>query len=411
MSFLRTVPTRRLLALLAGVVVAIAGCTAIAVAASGSGRVPPRKPLARAIHSALSSPMVNGITARVTFTNHLIDSSDIRGGDPILKGATGRVWVSNNRFRLELQSDNGDAQLVANNRSFWAYDPSRKTVYQGTLPAGQDKATANKRTRAKRDAVPSVASIQSQLNKAARHLLISGATPGNIAGRPAYSVRVSPKQNGGLLGGVQLAWDAAHGVPLKVGLYARGNSSPVLELKVTKISYTAIHASTFSMSPPAGAKRVNISTSHSAKDRAAGRNRHAKAVTGVGAVAKRLSFRLHAPSTLVGRTRQDVMLLGSGGDGAALLTYGRGLDGVVVLEQTTKSASGFGQSTGASQSNNSKGAERRGLTLPTVSVNGTTAQQLQTPLGTLVRFTRAGVTYTVVGSVPAATADGAARGL
>ena len=32
-------------------------------------------------------------------------------------------------------------------------------------------------------------------------------------------------------------------------------------------------------------------------------------------------------------------------------------------------------------------------------------------LGTMVRFNRAGVTYTVVGSVPAAAADAAARAL
>jgi outer membrane lipoprotein-sorting protein len=401
MSFLRTVSTRRLLALLAGVVLAIGGCTAIAVAAGGSGPVPPHKPLAQAIHSALGAPPVKGISARVTFTNHLIDSSDIQGADPILKGGSGRVWVAKNRLRLELQSDNGDAQAVVNNGHFWAYDPSRKTVYQGMLPAMD----------AKREKVPSVANIQSQLNKAARHLLISPATPGDIAGHPDYTVRVSPKRSGGLVGGAQLAWDAARGVPLSIGVYARGDSTPVLELKVSRISYGSISPSVFSISPPSGAKVVKVSSSDSGKDHASGRSRHAKPTTGVNAVAKHLSFRLDAPSALAGRKRQEVTLLGSDGHGAALLTYGQGLDGIVVLEQTVKSSSGTANAASGSQSDNGKGGDRRGVTLPTISVNGITAQQLKTPLGTLVRFTRNGVVYTVLGSVPAATAAAAARGL
>jgi hypothetical protein len=59
----------------------------------------------------------------------------------------------------------------------------------------------------------------------------------------------------------------------------------------------------------------------------------------------------------------------------------------------------------------SSGGDHHGLTLPTVSINGVTGQELDTALGTLVRFTRAGVAYTVIGSVPAAAADAAARGL
>ena len=411
MSFLRTVSTRRLLALLAGLVVAIAGGTAIAVAASSGGPVPPPKPLARAIRAALTAPTVNGISARVTFTNHLIDSSDIQGADPLLKGASGRVWLAKNRLRLELQSENGDAQVVVNNGRFWAYDPSRKTVYQGSLPAGHAKDAAAKkraRGRAKREKVPSVANIQAQLNKAARHLSISRANPTDVGGHAAYSVRVSPKRNGGLLGGAQLAWDAARGVPLSIGVYARGDSSPVLELRVTRISYRPVKASVFSISPPAGSKVVNVSSSMGAgKDHPSGRKRHEKAVSGAGAVAKRLSFKLDSPSVLAGRTRQEVRLLGSGRESAALVTYGNGLNGIAVLEQKVKSGKA---ATGSAQSA-SDGGDRRGLSLPTVSVNGTTAQRLTTPLGTLIRFTRGGVTYTVVGSVPGSTADAAARGL
>ena len=58
------------------------------------------------------------------------------------------------------------------------------------------------------------------------------------------------------------------------------------------------------------------------------------------------------------------------------------------------------------------GGDRRGrLNLPTVSINGVSGQELDTALGTMVRFTRGGVTYTVLGSVVPARAKAAARGL
>lgn len=46
-----------------------------------------------------------------------------------------------------------------------------------------------------------------------------------------------------------------------------------------------------------------------------------------------------------------------------------------------------------------------------MSVNGVSGRELDTTLGTVVQFTRGGVTYTVVGSRPAAMITTAARSL
>src|SRR5881398_377091 len=102
MSFLRTISAPRLAALCASVVAIAGGGTAIAVAGSSGGPAPPPKPLARAVHDGLAAPQVQGITARVKFTNHLIDTSGIRGANPLLTGADGRLWVAPGKgFRLE----------------------------------------------------------------------------------------------------------------------------------------------------------------------------------------------------------------------------------------------------------------------------------------------------------------------
>ncbi len=49
--------------------------------------------------------------------------------------------------------------------------------------------------------------------------------------------------------------------------------------------------------------------------------------------------------------------------------------------------------------------------LPSAKVNGARGRELETTLGTLVQFSRGGVTYTVVGSQPASTIMGAAQSL
>ena len=106
-------------------------------------------------------------------------------------------------------------------------------------------------------------------------------------------------------------------------------------------------------------------------------------------------------STLAGRPLTAARLLSFSSHPAAAVAYGRGVGTIIVLEQ---------RSTYARIPHASEG-DGPGLSLPSVSIHGSSGQQLQTAIGTLVRFTRDGVSYTVLGSVDASTADAAARGL
>lgn len=412
-KFLRTASTPRLLATIAGVVVAIVAGTAIAIAAQGSGPVPQHKTLPAAIRAALAAPQVPGISADISFTNHLIAASEVQGTDPLLSGGQGHVWVSGDgRFRLELYGDNGDPAVVVTQRSWWISDPTTGTVYEGGLPAGT--AGPDKQAAGHAGTLPTDSQIQTELSHLARHLNISGAVPSDVGGQPTYTVTMSPKRAGGLLGKVQLAWDAARGVPLRVAVYARGDSNPVLELTATGVTYGPVDPSVFTtIQPPSGDNIVHVATpaGNAASDQVGGKAtkgkqaKHAR-VTGVKAVASHLGFRLAAPSGVAGLTRQSVALLDMGGHPAALLTYGPGLGGIAVIEQTASASSSrrINLTSGS-------GDHARGVSLPTVSVNGTTGQELDTALGTLIRFTRNGVTYTVIGSVSPGKARAAARGL
>ena len=379
-------------------IVAVAGGgTAIALAAGGNGPVPPPKPLPVAAHDALAGPAPDGVTARVSFTNHLISSSSIEGSDPILSGASGRLWLAPGHFRLELQSNRGDAQLVADDKAFWVYDPRSNTVYRGAVPEGWSTQRWQKDPRD----IPSLDQVKRFISRLMEHAAVSDAAPSDVGGRAAYTVRVSPKRNGGLIGAGELAWDALNGVPLRIGVFAKGASSPVLGLTVNDITFGSVPASSFDVSPPPDAKVVEVDTP-TGKQQGNDPGEQTP-VTGVQAVGKAVSFPLSAPPALAGLQRAEVRLIHTGKSNGALVTYGQGLGGVAVFEQASDSNHPL-------QAPHGEG-DHRGLDLPTVSIDGVQAQELATPLGTALRFERGGVAYAVIGSVPPATAEAAARGL
>jgi outer membrane lipoprotein-sorting protein len=393
MAHLRRISTLRLLGIGAALALVAAATAAIAIAATGGGPAPPPKPLDEAVHDALTAPPPEGVSARVRFSNELAGESVLEGADPLLGGATGRLWASaDGRLRLELQADvstgsAGDLELLADGNRFSVYDPGTETVYEGTLPRHEEGGE---------DEPPSLAQVREGIEETMRHADLSGAIPSDVAGRPAYTVRVSPKANGGLVGAAELAWDAASGAPLRAAVYAKGESSPVLELSATEISFGPVPDSVFEATPPPGAKVVDLGPPREGDGEGG-----AEPVTGLEAVQAQTSFPLSAPPSLAGMARDRVRLVSSGEDVGALVAYGEGLGGIAVLElPATESGSGEGA-----------GGETGGL-LPGISIEGASdAKQLETPLGTLIRFRREGVEYTVVGSVTAAVAREAAEGL
>ena len=173
MSIFRRLPTSRLIALCVLVVALIGGGAAAAVAALSTGAAPPPpKPLARALHDALGAPKVQGVTARIRFTNKLVDDASVEGGSALLRGATGRLWATEGHLRLELQSGSGDVQILADDRRFSLYDASSNTVYRGSFP--RERRSRGDSRDGKAHKIPTVAKIQEWLNHAMQDASVSG---------------------------------------------------------------------------------------------------------------------------------------------------------------------------------------------------------------------------------------------
>jgi len=364
-NILRRLPLSRLL-LLCGLVVAI-GVSATALASAvGSGPTPPPKALPQAVHDALAAPPVEGVTASVKLSNHLLEGSNLASGSgeasqlsasPLLSGGSGRLWIAKNgRVRMELQAEKGDTQVLYDGHTLTVYDASSNTLYRYKVPASEGGKPSGHETHE----VPSVAKIEEAISELTKNATVSGAAPTDVAGQPTYTTRISPKEAGSLIGGAELSWDAVHGVPLRAAVYSSTTSSPVIELAATEISYGPVADSVFDFTAPPGAKieEVALSGDHP--------------TSGSGG------------SSSTGDSRPKVT------------TRGHGITGVTVVEGKTKP--------GEKPLNLPEG-------LPKVHVGSTTATELPTALGTLLSFERSGVRYLLAGAVNPAAIEAVARGL
>jgi outer membrane lipoprotein-sorting protein len=364
-NVLRRLPLVRLL-LLSGLVIAV-GVSATAIAlALGSGPKPAPKPLAQAVHDALTATPVQGVSASITLTNNLLEGASLASGSeqggelassPLIKGASGRLWASKDgRVRLELQAEKGDTQIIYDGHTISLYDAATNTLYRYKLPATDQASSAPD----EQHQAPSVAKIEEAITHANEHATVSGATPADVAGQPAYTVRVAPKEGGSLLGGAELSFDAANGAPLRAAIYSSSSQSPVIELAATEVSFGPVPASVFEFTPPANAKIEEVSAP-------SGTER-----TGTG-------------------TEQS-------GEKPKLTTQGKGPSTVAVIESKAPANSA------AHSSSALEG-------LPKVNINGVSATELRTELGTLLSFERSGVRYVLAGSVTPAAIEALARGL
>jgi len=376
-NILRHLPLSRLLLLCAVALAVATGATALALAV-GAGPTPPPKPLAQALHDALGAPKPSGVTARIQLTNRLLEGANLAGGgggeasqlssSPLISGASGRLWVgSDGRARLELQSEKGDTQILWDGKTAEMYDASTNTLFRYTPKQSSAAAATGSSGSSAQSGSPSqvhrfppnLSEVQEGIAHAEEHAVLSGAIPADVAGQSAYTVRVSPREDGGLIAGAEVSWDAVHGNPLRAAIYSTSSSAPVIELAATEISYGQPESSALEFTPPANAKVQNVELPEGKPEQSSG--------------------------TSEDREKPQVSV------------HGKGLGAIVLAQSPVKSGS---------ESLPSELEE-----LQQVNIDGSKASELPTQLGTLLTFERAGVRYLLVGSVTPSAIEAFARSL
>ena len=371
--WVRQASTAQLAAIGVAAAVVFVAANVVAGLDTGGARPPQPATLSELTLHELGDTGAEGITANFRYRNSLVPTTSLipqasAGGSslPLVTGANGRLWYAHGRLRMEFQTDQGDTQLVVHGTHALMYDASDGTAFAATLPS---IATLGRLRSGLAGATQLLGRLRSTLH-------ISAPVPGVTAGRPSYTVRMQPLESTGLLSQVALTVDAETGTPLRLEVYGRGQPKPLVEFALSNVHYGAVDPSVFKLRLPFGMKPVPVRFG--------------------GPPSLGATVSCTAPAQLGGLPLQSCREASRSDElPGRLLLYGRSFGSVVVLEQPGGGDPGGGL---------------WGL-LPSVSVAGADGRELVTPLGTVVRFARGGITYTVLGSLPRPVVEAVARGL
>jgi hypothetical protein len=371
--WVRQASTARLVAVGVAVAVVFVAANVLAGLDTGGARPPQPATLSELTLRELGNTGAEGITANFHYANSLVPTTSLipqasAGGSslPLVTGADGRLWYAHGRLRMELQTSQGDTQLEVHGTHALMYDASDGTAFAASLPSIATLSHLRS----------GLAGASQLLGRVRSTLRISAPEPGVTAGRPSYTVQMAPIRSSGLLTKVSLSVDADTGTPLRLEVFGRGQPKPLVEFALSNIHYGPVDPAVFRLKLPFGMHPVPVRFG---------------STPSLGATVS-----CTAPAQLGGLPLQSCREASRANElPGRLLVYGRSFGSAVVLEQPGGGDPGGGL---------------WGL-LPSVSVSGADGRELVTPLGTVIRFARGGITYTVVGSLPRPVVEAVARGL
>lgn len=192
---------------------------------------------------------------------------------------TEKVWFSKSGgARLALLGKASETDLIAGKSGGWLWNSGDQTLMHQAIPAdgaGHARAKAHEgkaHAPGSGDHAPNPASYTPQgIAKAAiATIRSSDATVSSdanvwVAGRKAYDLVVTPTQSATKIGSIHIAIDSKTSVPLRVQVFARGASSPALNLGFTAVSFKVPNKSVFEFSAPKGVKVTPFATGSHAK--------------------------------------------------------------------------------------------------------------------------------------------------
>jgi outer membrane lipoprotein-sorting protein len=254
-------PALRWLVPLAALAV-VAGVTGTVLRADAAGALPPRsaQQLLVDLQTARPEPFSGTVVQQarlglpelpaVSNDDGSSDLSSLVSGNHTLK-----VWYDGpQRVRLALLGTLGESDIIRNGRDVWTWSSTEKSAQHRTLPAHSTKP--ERATIPDADQLPKTPQEAADQALAALDPSTKVTTDGTarVAGRDAYQLVLSPRDERSLVGQIRLAVDAKSHLPLQVQVYARAVSEPAFQVGFTRISFGKPSADHFAFTPPPGTK-------------------------------------------------------------------------------------------------------------------------------------------------------------
>ncbi|WP_423917285.1 LolA family protein [Frigoribacterium sp. 2-23] len=260
--------TRRWIPAVAVPVAVLAASLAMPAFASASGSLPSKSPeqILSLLASSHGTPFSGTVEEKADLGLPTLPSSDPSGGSSsteplgLLTGShTARVFSSGDGAqRVQIVTDLAEEDIVRSGRDVWVYDSKKSEATHTVLPEAlaHDRSSGTPRTPAE-----VVDTILSEVEPVST---LTTAADVSVAGRDAYELVITPKDDTTLVGSVSVAVDSETGLPLRVVVAAKGQTDPALSVGFQSIDVSAPPASTFTFTPPAGAKVTERSAPSSA---------------------------------------------------------------------------------------------------------------------------------------------------
>lgn len=165
-----------------------------------------------------------------------------------------RVYVDAEQgARLQVLDRLDERDVIATaDGGLWVYDSGEKTALHVTTSGDIPDKPENSDTDTDTD-VPTPSSVAERLLASldASTTVAVGSTA-TVAGRSAYELILTPRDDTSLVGTVSVSIDGETGLPLGIAVTADGASSPALSVAYTSIDFATPDADLFSFTPPSG---------------------------------------------------------------------------------------------------------------------------------------------------------------
>ena len=384
----------------------VAALAAVAFAVFGAGvrgAAPPKELDEAELLQKISTAPENApdFRATVSVEQSILPEGLISASSGDGAGASGprsaRIWYGGpEKFRAELQSQNGDRVLVKNGAEVNIYDGAENTVRTGEKPESGSPSPED---------AASPEEINELLAEISPTSVLRTGPPVQISGRWAYPLTLEPRDKDlTLVERAEAFVDAETNVPLSFELYAEDSPEPVARYEAQDFEVGPVPERRFELETPPGAQVVPSDSGDGRDDTKERGDRDGEPrVAGSVEEARELAgFPVRALAEPVGgRKLREIRVAGDG----AVLTYGEGWGTVVLAEKP-------GRDGGTDPQTAEEDDGRGGFEVPTVDLGGgVTAREISTPVGSTLSWNADGVSYSLSGSVPAAELRDAARGL
>jgi outer membrane lipoprotein-sorting protein len=168
---------------------------------------------------------------------------------------TARVWyLGPEQVRFALMGAFDETNVIRDGTDLWIWSSSANTAEHLTLPAAFSVPEAV--ASAKAPITPDQATDRILTELDSTDVTVDGTA--EVAGRAAYELVVSPRDDRSLVGDVRIAIDAETSMPLRFELNGRDGGDPVFEVGFTSVTFSEPSPDVFRFNPPPGAEVTEL---------------------------------------------------------------------------------------------------------------------------------------------------------